>query len=110
MNNGGWHDSAKHTEAFSGRVDGYSGIHLDKIFQTGRVIAVAVGNHDKIKFAEINTQELYVVLENLSVVSSVKQDELSVVLNECGKSPVLGYFLGLRKGVIQNRDSILSVH
>ena len=71
------------------------------------MVGVAVGDHHKIEFGEVDAQRLHVVLKNRGIVPGVEQDPLAVVLDERGKSPVLGQLLRFAEGIVENGHFIL---
>jgi hypothetical protein len=99
--------SAKSIAAIGGHIHGNARVDLEHIAQAGGVVGVAVGDHHKIEFGEVDAQGLHVVLKNRGIVPGVEQDPLAVVLDERGKSPVPGQPLRFAEGIVENGHFIL---
>src|SRR5437879_10887862 len=74
-------------------------INAEKIFQTGSVIGVAMGDNDEIQLAKINVKRFDVVFKDFGIVPGVEEDALSVVFDKGGEAPILREFRGVRECV-----------
>ena len=75
-------------------------------FQTASVIRVAMGDDDEIELGEINVERLYVTFKDLGVITGIKENSFSVVLDERGETPVPCDLRRIRECVVKNRDAI----
>src|SRR5262249_7189414 len=99
-----WQGRTEHTEVFLRRIDLHGGGDLLKMILTAPLGVVAMGDNCEIQLPQVDALGLDIVRENLRVIASIKQDALTTILDERGKSPVLRHRRGLAEGVVKNRD------
>src|SRR5262249_16855111 len=70
---------------------------------------MAMRDHDRVELGQIDVELIDVVLENLGVVSAVEQNAPTVVLDQCGESPVHCQCRGWTESVVEERDPLFAL-
>jgi hypothetical protein len=89
---------------FLRRIDRDRGVGGDHDFQSGRVIAMALGDHDGVEARQVHSELLEVAREDARIIARSEEHAPSAVLDERSEPPV---FLQCRRrpeGVVENRD------
>lgn len=68
------------------------------------MVAVTVRHNYEVQLRQIDVFCRCVLFENLRVVTSIEQDALSIVFNECSVAPILLHGWVFSKRIVQNRD------
>src|SRR5262249_41494856 len=96
-----WQGRAEHTEVFLRRPNVFwgpivftCGVDIKKMFYPGRVVAVGLGENCETQLPQVDALGLDFVRKNLRVVAGIKQDPLTAILDERGKSPILRHRRG----------------